>query len=65
MSDSQCVPGAASDEGRGRLTREDVAILFRALRFVRESMGDAHGKQALERIEAKLRGALRPLSNAC
>jgi hypothetical protein len=58
--DSDPEPAARS----GRLTRQDLAVLLRAVRFVREAVADPHGRQALERIEAKLR-TLAPGSQAC
>jgi hypothetical protein len=59
-SESDVSPAARS----GGLTRQDLAVLLRAVRFVRESVVDPNGRQALERIEGKLR-ILLPGSQAC
>ncbi len=52
-------------KGSGNLTRQDVAVLLRAVRFVRESVVDPLGRQALERLEGKLQSLLQPRSQAC
>jgi hypothetical protein len=64
MSTHDFKPESAPTARSSGLTRQDLTVLLRAVRFVRESLADPNGRQALERIEGKLRGLL-PGSQAC